>query len=250
MAGDWLKIEKATRRKSEVLAIAAELGVSRGEAFDLCVGFWEWAEEQTADGVIDGVSPAQLDEIVGRPGFSHALLKVDWLQVRSGSLVVPRFARHMGQSAKKRALDANRKAAVRNSSAKMSASEADKCPQSSSLLFSQNGGTETVATGGRDPPRESRGFVPPTVEEVRAYCAERGNSVDPEHFVDHYTANGWVQGRQGKPIKDWKACVRTWEKIEFRSNGSVNVKPGFLDGLREFAARAAADGSLHKEHGT
>ena len=36
-------------------------------------------------------------------------------------------------------------------------------------------------------------FVPPTVEEVRVYCIERGNNVDPERFVDHYTAFlGWV----------------------------------------------------------
>jgi len=56
-------------------------------------------------------------------------------------------------------------------------------------------------------------FIPPTVEEVSAYCAERNNCVDPQHFVDYYDANGWVQGK-GKPIKDWKAAVRTWERRE------------------------------------
>lgn len=58
------------------------------------------------------------------------------------------------------------------------------------------------------PPSRSR-FVPPTVEEVRAYCLERGNKVDPQRFVDFYTGNGWMRGRS--KIKDWKACVRTWE---------------------------------------
>lgn len=53
-------------------------------------------------------------------------------------------------------------------------------------------------------------FTPPTVEEVRAYCQERQNGIDPDAFVDYYTANGWAQGR-GKPIKDWRAAVRTWE---------------------------------------
>lgn len=62
------------------------------------------------------------------------------------------------------------------------------------------------------PPRRTR-FTPPTVEEVKAYCAERGNHVDADRFVDFYTANGWTQGR-GKPIKDWKACVRTWERSD------------------------------------
>ena len=53
-------------------------------------------------------------------------------------------------------------------------------------------------------------FTPPSVEEVRAYCQERNNGIDPQRFVDFYTANGWAQGR-GKPIKDWRAAVRTWE---------------------------------------
>ena len=54
-------------------------------------------------------------------------------------------------------------------------------------------------------------FLPPTLDEVKAYCSERNNHVDAERFVDYYSANGWVQGK-GKPIKDWKACVRTWER--------------------------------------
>lgn len=53
-------------------------------------------------------------------------------------------------------------------------------------------------------------FIPPTLEEVRAYCQERKNSVDPERWLDHYTSNGWKVGRN--PMKDWKAAVRTWER--------------------------------------
>lgn len=53
-------------------------------------------------------------------------------------------------------------------------------------------------------------FTPPSVDEVTRYCEERANNVDPEKFVDHYSANGWVRGKT--PIKDWRAAVRTWEK--------------------------------------
>lgn len=53
-------------------------------------------------------------------------------------------------------------------------------------------------------------FKKPTLEEVESYCKERKNNVDPERFIDFYEANGWVQGKN-KPIKDWKACIRTWE---------------------------------------
>lgn len=52
-------------------------------------------------------------------------------------------------------------------------------------------------------------FTPPTLEEVKAYCTERNNAVDPQHFIDYYTANGWKVGKNA--MKDWKAAVRTWE---------------------------------------
>ena len=53
-------------------------------------------------------------------------------------------------------------------------------------------------------------FAPPTIDDVRSYCFERGNAVDPQRFVDYYESNGWKVGRN--PMKDWKAAVRTWEQ--------------------------------------
>ena len=67
------------------------------------------------------------------------------------------------------------------------------------------------------PPRQPQRLIPPTVEEVRAYAAQRGDSLDPEAFLDYYTANGWKVGRN--PMKDWKAAVRTWARKE-RAHGA------------------------------
>lgn len=53
-------------------------------------------------------------------------------------------------------------------------------------------------------------FTPPSVDEVKAYCLERKNSVDPQAFVDFYEAKGWMIGKN--KMRDWKAAVRTWEK--------------------------------------
>jgi uncharacterized protein YdaU (DUF1376 family) len=53
-------------------------------------------------------------------------------------------------------------------------------------------------------------FVPPSISEVEGYCKERGNAVSPENFIDHYETNGWVRGKT--KIKNWKACIRTWER--------------------------------------
>ena len=63
---------------------------------------------------------------------------------------------------------------------------------------------------GKDRLGKNKRFVPPTREEVQAYCIERGNHVDAEAFIDFYTSKGWMVGKN--PMKDWKACVRTWEK--------------------------------------
>jgi hypothetical protein len=62
----------------------------------------------------------------------------------------------------------------------------------------------------------------PTVEEVKTYCQERRNKVDSDKFHAYYEANGWVQGKN-KPIKDWKAAVRTWEKNTFNKDGPSPV---------------------------
>lgn len=59
------------------------------------------------------------------------------------------------------------------------------------------------------PPRAPR-FTPPSIDEVSAYCEERGNNVDPQRFIDFYAAKGWMVGRN--KMKDWKAAVRTWEQ--------------------------------------
>ncbi|MBQ9460251.1 MAG: phage replisome organizer N-terminal domain-containing protein [Oscillospiraceae bacterium] len=62
------------------------------------------------------------------------------------------------------------------------------------------------------PPRALR-FSPPSVDDVRAYCLERKNTIDAERFVDYYAQQGWKLAN-GNPMKDWRAAVRTWEKRE------------------------------------
>ena len=65
------------------------------------------------------------------------------------------------------------------------------------------------------PEKKSTVFTPPKLEDVITYCKERKNNVNPEKWLDHYTANGWMIGKN--KMKDWKAAVRTWEKP---SNGT------------------------------
>jgi uncharacterized protein YdaU (DUF1376 family) len=55
-----------------------------------------------------------------------------------------------------------------------------------------------------------RNIIPPSLEYVTSYCNERTNSIDPQTFIDFYTAKDWKIGKE--KMKDWQAAVRTWEK--------------------------------------
>jgi hypothetical protein len=58
-------------------------------------------------------------------------------------------------------------------------------------------------------PKRKR-FVPPTLEEVKAYCQERKNNVDPKRFFDYYQQGQWKDSK-GNPVKNWKQKLITWE---------------------------------------
>lgn len=75
---------------------------------------------------------------------------------------------------------------------------------------------ESIEKESKEKKTRSR-FSPPTLEEVKTYCLERGNNVDPERFINYYTSNGWKVGKN--PMKDWKAAVRTWERDDKPKKG-------------------------------
>ncbi len=61
---------------------------------------------------------------------------------------------------------------------------------------------------------KSKKFVPPSVDEVRAFCQERGNNIDPEYFIAYNENRNWTLSN-GRKMKDWKLAVITWEKNNF-----------------------------------
>ncbi|MBR6682105.1 MAG: hypothetical protein IKL40_03875, partial [Clostridia bacterium] len=55
---------------------------------------------------------------------------------------------------------------------------------------------------------------PPTFETVEQFCRERGNKIDAKRFYSFYTERDWKIN--GQTMADWKACIRGWEKTEYR----------------------------------
>ena len=63
---------------------------------------------------------------------------------------------------------------------------------------------------------KNKKFTKPTIQEIKNYCLERKNNVDANKFFNYYEANGWKVGKN--PMKDWQACVRTWEGNNYGNN--------------------------------
>lgn len=72
--------------------------------------------------------------------------------------------------------------------------------------------------------KDKKVFTPPTVDEVRSYCQERTNGIDPEYFVAYYENRDWKL-TNGRKMKDWKLAVITWEKNNFNRPQNAQKAP-------------------------
>ncbi|EQB4676790.1 TPA: DNA replication domain protein [Klebsiella aerogenes] len=125
MAGDWIKMRADLHTHPKVVRMASALKADRLRIVGGLHSAWCLFDVHSVDGFLDGYSPETLDDLIGFPGFARAMMAVGWLEEDGESLVMPRFEAHNGQSAKRRAQDADRKRVKRNV-VKMSASEADE----------------------------------------------------------------------------------------------------------------------------
>jgi hypothetical protein len=79
-------------------------------------------------------------------------------------------------------------------------------------------------------------FVPPTLDEIKAYCLQRKNNVNPQKFYDYFTASDWYDSK-GKKVVSWKQKIITWEaystdKKNVGANGiPINNTPSELDDI-------------------
>ena len=85
-------------------------------------------------------------------------------------------------------------------------------------------------------------FVKPTLYDVQTYCLERGNTIDPQAFIDFYESNGWMVGKNR--MKDWKAAVRTWESRNTTRPKQPVKKQSNLERLNAMAAKIMGDFKL------
>lgn len=62
----------------------------------------------------------------------------------------------------------------------------------------------------------NKGFVKPSIEEIKTYMTEIGMADVSEKWFDYYESNGWLVGKN--KMKNWKAAVRTWKNNNLSNN--------------------------------
>lgn len=109
MAGFWIKWECGLTKKREIAIIARKLQCDRRQAAAMCMEFWEWASEQSTDGVLAGMALHDVSEVLGIKGFAEAMADAGWLTEGESGLQVPNWDRHNSKPAKLRLQSSERK---------------------------------------------------------------------------------------------------------------------------------------------
>lgn len=71
--------------------------------------------------------------------------------------------------------------------------------------------TDINANINTDVGKKRKRFIPPTVEEIKAYAYEIDYNLDAQYFYDYYQTNNWRKS-DGKPVLNWKLTVQTWKR--------------------------------------
>ena len=241
MADDWIKMRESLYEDPAVLKMAH----LRGERPEHIVGylhrFWSWVSRNMSPenrdkcpaASVTGVPLLSVESVLNLPKFLDTMCQVGWLEYDDSGpepiITIPKFERHLSQSAKRRALEAEKKRLQRAT-----------CPEAVQEMSPDNrdnNGTRVEkrredksnkappdASASDTPPKK---FVKPTLAEVTAYCLERGRGINPEAWLAHYEANGWKCGRH--PMKNWRAAVVKWESSEWAPKAEVSRVPTIED---------------------
>jgi hypothetical protein len=79
----------------------------------------------------------------------------------------------------------------------------------------------TANANTNDNATNKKGFVKPTIEQLKEYMSEQGMNDIAENWLNHYEANGWMVGKV--KMKDWKASVRTWKTNQKNNSATPQV---------------------------
>ena len=202
----WIKVDTTLVNKPKVVQISRILKKKREETLGFLIKFWCLVDGLTEDGFLPGYDRVAVDDLVGLKGFAKALQVVDWLDFNDDGCVVARYDKHNGNSAKKRAEGALRKARfVRNQSNKKVTQDAlpSALPREDKSIDSRE---SIPGAGVCTPTREDAPSQVPLLEEAFRLGREKGWSGDE---IEKW----WLWNTaKGVKLANWQASLELWMK--------------------------------------
>ena len=175
MAGDWIKMRGNLWDDPRISRLCDFTDASEATVIGGLYWLWATADQHSDDGIMHGLTQRAIDRKTGIQGFAEALCAIGWLADHPEGVRIVRFDEHNGSSAKRRSMEAQRKANSRI----MSASDADK-----DQTESAKDGTACVAREEkrREEEKTMRKPVaaPPGFDEFWAVYPRRRNRGDAE----------------------------------------------------------------------
>jgi hypothetical protein len=201
VAGDWIKVEKCSAGKPEVMRLARLWGIPQDQAFGMLVRFWVWIDDACVDGRVDGVASHEIDDMMRFPGFAQGLVTVKWLDIDDSNPCtrIPNFDKHNAETAKKRALRNERQSRWRHKNVD---AHVDAHVDSKTSTREEKR-REDIDTSLRSVSTRKKLDAP--TEDHERIAVEQGVSCKAE--FEKY--RDWVASK-GRPHKDEVAGFRNW----------------------------------------
>jgi hypothetical protein len=179
------------------------------------------------DAVCPHMAISNIDDVSGIQGFGEAMKSVGWVTQVDGGLVFPNFLefnrlacqrKESMTGAERQRLYRERKKQAANSPEEGRNESVTTSNENPSYLYKSSFKNSSKKEKKAKAPRADAGRAC-SLDEVREFFLDKGTTVSPEEFWAYYEANGWRQSN-GNRIKNWRACLTTWEARETK-NGKI-----------------------------
>jgi hypothetical protein len=210
LAGDWIKMRGNLWDDPRVSSVCDRTGQSEATVIGAFYWLWATADQHTEDGILPGLTLRSIDRKTGVTGFAEALCEIGWLTDSPEGVRIARFEEHNGSSAKRRVMEAQRKANSRN----VSASDADNERTEPGQIPPNCGAREEKSREEKKEKAEPRAtrLAPDwsLPQDLRDFCLSERPDLDPDftaqQFADYWKAR---PGKDGRKL-DWAATWRNW----------------------------------------
>lgn len=229
MAGDWIKMRIDLQTHPKVFRIVSALKADRLRVIGGLHVAWSIFDTHCDDGVLVGYTAEAMDAVIGWPGFTQAMIDVEWASINeAGSLVMPRFDEHNGASAKRRANDNERKRSARKSGnvRNVSASDADSLrTREEKRKEDQNPLSAREAVDPRMPSEMTLDWAPDQ-KLFKTYAVHSGVALNlftedaRRAFTAHYEPRGQVNTQA-----EWVQMLVKWVLNDRNRAVASNVRP-------------------------